>query len=85
MLLINRMFKIAAIIIAIAILIASICCGAACLILVIKRYKVRNMYLVDLSSIKQTDEVVEEKKEDQIKIENNNKNVNYSIKQTSFY
>ncbi len=43
------------------------------------------MYLVDLSSIKQTDEVVEEKKEDQIKIVNNNKNVNYSIKQTSFY
>jgi len=33
------MFKWAAIIIAIAILIASVCCGSACLILVIKRYK----------------------------------------------
>jgi hypothetical protein len=80
------MFKIAAIIIAIAILIASICCGAACLILVIKRYKVRNMYLVDLSNIKQNDVEIEENKEDnRNKFESNNLNANYNIKQTSFY
>lgn len=42
------MFKIAAIIISVAVLIASICCGSACLILVIKRYKGFKLTLIEL-------------------------------------
>ena len=67
----------AAIIIAISILIASICCGTACLILVIKRYKVRNMYLVDLSNLKQNNHInINEQEEETKEIIERNKEYN---------